>query len=486
MNYEQKSNLLLNLLNQLADDSEYLKKDKDKEIQTLTRIYSEGFRHSYAKISTKVQSILENDINKGEYLSQNLQMIKKSMENLTNNKEIRIEICSKVRNLCDHVNLEIGHYNLIVNKIEAQMGVLQDRKNTEFVRDGNFNDLGKRIADIENKMTGVVNKAYDATKELEKVDDKLERNSMSSITTLTIFSAVILAFTGSITFTSGVFSGMSKVSPYRIVFVTSIIGLIVFDLIFMLLFIVGKMVGKNVCCQCSYYTDLLDDENINVCGIGGCKRKQHMPNFGCILLHKYPYIVFVNSILGIIMYYDLALFFINNPNYIPFVKFTDVKRYLLLCLPLIVVFLFSILHQIKKCILYHRTINAISLVVAQEYFDDEDNNVITSFISRFAERISELFSSKVDRKTEIEKILDNMPELTNKKRERYLIKQLKDISKIKVIRGGKNLIKVSYREDKYNKVILKKTVGDILNSYENFINEETESDGNIIDVEETK
>ena len=168
MNYEQKSNLLLNLLNQLADDSEYLKKDKDKEIQTLTRIYSEGFRHSYAKISTKVQSILENDINKGEYLSQNLQMIKKSMENLTNNKEIRIEICSKVRNLCDHVNLEIGHYNLIVNKIEAQMGVLQDRKNTEFVRDGNFNDLGKRIADIENKMTGVVNKAYDATKELEK------------------------------------------------------------------------------------------------------------------------------------------------------------------------------------------------------------------------------------------------------------------------------------------------------------------------------
>ncbi len=229
MNYEQKSNLLLELLNQLADDSEYSKKDRDKEIQTLTRIYSDGFRHSYAKISTKVQSILENDINKGECLSQNLQMIKKSVEKLTYDKEIPIEICSKVRKLCDHVNLEIGRYNLIVNKIEAQIGALQDRQNTGFVKDGNFNDLSKRIADIENKMNGVVNKAYEARKELEKVDGKLERNSMSSITTLTIFSAVILAFTGSITFTSGVFSGMSEVSPYRIVFVTSIIGLIEFN-----------------------------------------------------------------------------------------------------------------------------------------------------------------------------------------------------------------------------------------------------------------
>ncbi len=146
--------------------------------------------------------------------------------------------------------------------------------------------------------------------------------------------------------------------------------------------------------------------------------------------------------------------------------------------------LFFMLCQIKKCILYHRTINAISLAVAEEYFDGEDNNVITSFISRFAERISELFASQADRKKEIEKILDNMPELTNKKRYRYLTKQLKGISRIKVVRGSKNLIKISHGEDKYNKVILKKTVVDILDSYENSIKEETESDGNIIDVGE--
>ena len=50
MNYEQKSNALLELLSQLADDTEYSKKDRGREIQILSQIYSEGFRHSYAKI----------------------------------------------------------------------------------------------------------------------------------------------------------------------------------------------------------------------------------------------------------------------------------------------------------------------------------------------------------------------------------------------------------------------------------------------------
>ena len=240
MNYKQKSNTLLDFLSQLANDSEYSKKDRDKEIQILVRIYSDGFRHSYAKISTKIQTILEEDINKGECLSQNLQMIKKSIEKLTYDEEISAEICNKVRKLCDHVNLEIGRYNLIVNKIEERINVLPDKQNTGIVTNGNIDDLDKRITSIENKLGGIVNKAYEATKELEKVDGKLERNSMSSITTLTIFSAVILAFTGSITFTSGVFSGMSSVSPYRIVFVTSIIGAVVFNLIFMLLLLLVK------------------------------------------------------------------------------------------------------------------------------------------------------------------------------------------------------------------------------------------------------
>lgn len=471
MNYEQKSNRLLEMLSQLADDDEYSQKDRSKEIKILTQIYSDGFRHSYAKISTKVQAILEDDIDKGECLSQNLQMVKKSVEKLTYDKEISSEICNKVRKLCDHVNLEIGRYNLIVNKIESRIDVLQDKQNNGGIAGSGAEELTRRISDIENKVNGVVNKAYEATKELEKVDGKLESNSMSSITTLTIFSAVILAFTGSITFTSGVFSGMTNVSPYRIVFVTAIIGTIVFNLIFMLLFIIGKMVGKSICCRCPYYGESLDSERANICGIGECKKKQHIPNFWCIMLHKYPYILFVNTILGIIMYYDIILFFINNQKYISFITVTDRLCYFFLFFPVLIIILGYIFYQIKKNILYYRTVIAVSLVIVEEYFDDENSNVITSIISKFAESISGLFSSRQDRKKEIEKILEKMPDLTKKKKYKYLIKQLKNLSKIKVIKGSKNLMKISFSENKYNKILLKKTVMDILDGEKNLIDD---------------
>lgn len=69
MNYEQKSNRLLEMLSQLADDDEYSQKDRSKEIKILTQIYSDGFRHSYAVISTKVQSILEDDYFSGSILA---------------------------------------------------------------------------------------------------------------------------------------------------------------------------------------------------------------------------------------------------------------------------------------------------------------------------------------------------------------------------------------------------------------------------------
>ncbi len=83
----------------------------------------------------------------------------------------------------------------------------------------------------------------------------------------------------------------------------------------------------------------------------------------------------------------------------------------MLFLPIIVVFFICILGQIKRLVLCQRTVNAISLAVAEEYFDGEDRNVIRSVINRFKETISKLFASKVDRKTEIEKILETMPNI---------------------------------------------------------------------------
>ena len=70
---------------------------------------------------------------------------------------------------------------------------------------------------------------------------------------------------------------------------------------------------------------------------------------------------------------------------------------------------------------------------------------------------------------------------TEKKKHRYLIKQLKNISKLKVIKGNKNLMRISSSENKYNKILLKKIVTDILEREQNLTDDE-----NIIDIEDSE
>ena len=174
----------------------------------------------------------------------------------------------------------------------------------------------------------------------------------------------------------------------------------------------------------------------------------------------------------------MILFFINNSEYIQFVIVSDVLKYLVLFFPFLILLLAYIVCQIKKNILYCRTVNAVSLAIAEEYFDDDDESIVASVFKKFSETISRLFSSSQDRKKEIEKILENIPDLTEKKKQRYLIKQLKDISKIKVIKGNKNLMRISFSENRYNKILLKKMAADILEGEQY----STDVDEDIVDV----
>lgn len=462
MNYEQKSNELLNLLSRLADNQEYSRNDIEQDIDLLTKIYSGEFRHRYTKISAKVAAILEEDIHKGESLAQNLEAIKAVFEERIDKNKVSFDLYNKVCKLCDHVNLEIGRYNLIINKIDSKMKNILAVQQNSGASAGRIDQLDERISKIENQVTGAVNKTYEVTKELGKVDGKLERNSMSSITTLTIFSAVILAFTGSITFTAGVFKGMADVSPYRIVFVTSIIGVIIFNLIFMLLYIVSRMVGKSIGCRCAYYAELADEDAIGICGSGICKKRRYIPNIGCIILHKYPYILFVNAILGLIMYYDMLLFFINHSEYLPFVNIANVNIIVMLVLPIFSVFVGGVISRMKRQVLYSRTINALSLAIVEEYFEDKNDGIMAGVLNKLTESIRQIFYSNQGNKKAIEIILENITGSSDNERYKCFAKELQDYCNSEIIKGNENLMRISFTENYYNKKILKKRMKEIL------------------------
>ncbi len=111
---------------------------------------------------------------------------------------------------------------------------------------------------------------------MDKIDSKLDSNKISSITTLTIFSAVVLAFSGGITFEAGMLQGMAAASPYRLVFTIALTGFILFNTIFALLYMVGKMAEKSINGKCKYWKEKDFVKNGNAkCGGGCCSKKQN-------------------------------------------------------------------------------------------------------------------------------------------------------------------------------------------------------------------
>ena len=83
----------------------------------------------------------------------------------------------------------------------------------------------------------------------EDIQKKQEDMQKEYITILGIFAAIVLAFTGGIVFSSSVLENIDKPSIYRITLIAFIIGLIFFDLIWLLIDFIrdlnGKVLGKK-------------------------------------------------------------------------------------------------------------------------------------------------------------------------------------------------------------------------------------------------
>lgn len=71
----------------------------------------------------------------------------------------------------------------------------------------------------------------------------LKMQKKEYITILGIFAAIVLAFTGGMIFSSSVLEYMHSVSIYRILLITLVIGLILFNVIYALVWFISKIIG---------------------------------------------------------------------------------------------------------------------------------------------------------------------------------------------------------------------------------------------------
>lgn len=189
----------------------------------LKGLYTNNFRHSYSQFYPLILEIAkeENEYNL-DFLSENLENIRILVEKdyFEGEKEFK-GLYNPLSKLSDHLNLEIARYNHYTASENSTKDILQQNRKMEITlkeAQEALNDSKKRAESMQTEYT----------------------------TILGIFAAIILAFTGTITFSSSVLENIHQSSVYRLIIITLIIGFVSFNIIAILIEFIIKINKKEL------------------------------------------------------------------------------------------------------------------------------------------------------------------------------------------------------------------------------------------------
>lgn len=217
--------LLRELSNEAIDD------EKCEEVtRRFVDIYNGGFRHRYSLFHPLLQEIIKSsdaDHGVSEFLTYNLNVISAYIENkyINNGQGEHTKIYRPIYKLCDHINLEM-------TRITEQR-----------IQNNRLQTLYDKIEDAQRELEH-------AKKDAEKARKKVNKAQTDILAILSIFAAVILAFMGGMTFLGGAMSSISETRVYKFVIACCICGFIIFNTIFLLLYIISKIIEKPIYARC--------------------------------------------------------------------------------------------------------------------------------------------------------------------------------------------------------------------------------------------
>lgn len=389
MTDQEKTAELLNLMEVLCD-ANFAKNssDIDNWIFKLNRIYANEYRHAYSDIFFKLQQIISQSSNSEvlDILGENLNVLGSRIDILAakNSEDANYKNTAfGYKKFSDHIKLEIGRYNFIKSyfsskQSDKEIAPVSERTLTEITP--KLTGLEKAIDDMRPTVTKAQKIAEQADRQLSGLDEKLENNKISSITTLTIFSAVILAFSGGITFEAGIFNGMANSTPYRLVFTIGLTGFILFNTIFALLYLVGKMAGKRISTKCKYLSFEENEGAKKACGDGYCIKSCSEVTVACKILHKYSYVFVINCVLIYTLYSDFFLWLGNG-------KISNIIFVLSQVALVAVILVIAIVSLVCKKLRLKRIKLHYKVEILQEILEPQEDNSIINNMNRLLKKV---------------------------------------------------------------------------------------------------
>lgn len=239
-------------------------------------LYTNKFRHNYSEFFPMIVEISKDDNEYDlDFLSNNLEAMRIMVENdyVAGEKEFE-GLYRPLMKLSDHINLEIGRYN-------------------------HYSVNEKKVSDLEKRNQSLQVELRRATMELENAKDRVSAVQTELIAVLSIFAAIVLAFSGSISFIGNALSGMSNTYFFKAVFFVLLCGFVVFNLVFLMMYIVGKITGRNIYARC-------ESENCT-CGINNAPKCKGINR----VRKRLPYVFWLNAALVVLMIADIVCWCLN-------------------------------------------------------------------------------------------------------------------------------------------------------------------------------
>lgn len=222
-------------LNQLLLDisKQVIEEDDDECIRysnLFLEIYVDNFRHNYSLLySTLVDINTGNENSCFDYLITNLLNISRYAEiRMPENRDLSLQLSK----LSDHINLEYS-------RIKEQEKMLSS-----------INTVMSQLADASLAVEDATTAVENATAAAESATNKAEKIQVDILAVLSIFSAVVLAFMGSITLLGSAMQSIKDVRVYKLVLICSFCGIVIFNTLFVLLYIVSKIINKSIYARC--------------------------------------------------------------------------------------------------------------------------------------------------------------------------------------------------------------------------------------------
>lgn len=191
-----------------------------------------NFRHDYSELFPLIQEFSRHNSKYDlETLVYNLDLLKDQIlkTNLTEEDPTIEDSITGFLNLYDYLELEIKRFQYYSERLAI----------TETLKH-NCTDIEKSL----RKVRGQLNKAV----------KKSENLQLQVVTILSVFAAIVLAFMGGISFSSESLASLAALGPTdkinNLVIMMSVCGIVLFNTIVALLYVVSRIVGRPIWTKC--------------------------------------------------------------------------------------------------------------------------------------------------------------------------------------------------------------------------------------------